>query len=311
MTLAMCCMSHSPARDLVRPDPEIETRARRALGDARDLVADFDPELVVIFGPDHFNHYSYESMPPFSIALSARSTPDYGYRPTEADVPWPIARGLASAVLDDGIDVAVAEGVSLDHAYSQPITTMFDALDARPIIPIFLNCFGFPLAPVRRAREFGEAAGRYLSTLGSRVLIVGTGGLSHRLPPFFDPARQSPVNFHRKKQMTDSDYEAKSKWMTGFAQRIGDGSGELGPPNPEWDRQLLEIFERGELREIDRLTTESIMEDAGLGGQEIRTWIAAHAALSAAGSYDVKFRYYEPIPHWLCGFGVSVAESAS
>jgi 2,3-dihydroxyphenylpropionate 1,2-dioxygenase len=303
-------MSHSPARDLVRPVQEIETRVRGALDEAARLVSEFDPELVVIFGPDHFNHYSYESMPPFSIALSAKSTADYGYVPTEADVPWRTARDLAAAVLDDGIDVAVAEGVSLDHAYSQPITTTLGALDARPVIPIFLNCFGFPLAPVRRARELGEAVGRYLATLGSRVLVLGSGGLSHQLPPFFDPAEQSPDNFHRKKQMTDADYAAKSEWMTGFAQRIGDGSGELGPPNPEWDREVLDILNGDDLSQVDKLSTESISEDAGLGGQEIRTWVAAHAALAVAGPHEATLRYYEPIPHWLCGFGISFAVPA-
>jgi 2,3-dihydroxyphenylpropionate 1,2-dioxygenase len=301
-------MSHSPARELVRPQPDIEARARAALDKARRTVLDFDPDLVVIFGPDHFNHYSYESMPAFSIALSARSTGDYGSVPTDADIPWETARALAAAVLDDGVDVAVAEHVSLDHAYSQPVTTIFDAFDSRPIIPVFLNCFGFPLAPVRRARQLGEAIGRYLSELDGRVLIFGSGGLSHQLPPFFDPATQPPENFHRKKHMTEADYAAKNEWMTGFAQRIGDGSGELGPPNPEWDRNVLGLLADGDLEQVDTLTTDAIGHDAGLGGQEIRTWVAAHAALSAVGPYETSFHYYEPIPHWLCGFGVAFAE---
>jgi 2,3-dihydroxyphenylpropionate 1,2-dioxygenase len=272
------------------------------------MVTEFDPDLVVIFGPDHFNHYSYESMPAFSIALSAVSTGDYGYAQSSADVPWETARDLAAAVLEDGVDVATGEAVSLDHAYTQPITTIFGAFDARPIIPVFLNCFGFPLAPVSRSRRLGAAIGGYLSGLDTRVLILGSGGLSHQLPAFFDRAAQPPASFHRKKHMSEADYAAKNEWMTGFAQRIGDGSGELGPPNPEWDRAQLALLADGDLDEIDRLGTESILDDAGLGGQEIRTWVAAHAALAAAGPYRTAFRYYEPIPHWLCGFGVTFAE---
>lgn len=272
------------------------------------MAEEFDPELVVIFGPDHFNHYSYESMPAFSIGLSARSTGDYGYVPTTADVPWQTAHDLAAAVLDGDVDVATAEAVSVDHAYTQPITTMFDTFDARPIIPVFLNCFGFPLAPVRRARALGRAIGAHVDGLDARVLIVGSGGLSHQLPAFFDPAAQSPPNFHHKKHMSEDDYAAKNVWMTGFAQRIGDGSGELGPPNPGWDRTLLAQLADGDLDTVEQLSTESIFADGGLGGQEIRTWVAAHAALAAAGPYRTTYRYYEPIPHWLCGFGVTFAE---
>ena len=310
MPLLACCMSHSPVRDLVHPPAEVEARAREALAEARHLVEDFDPDLVVIFGPDHFNHYSYESMPAFSVGLSASSVADFGAVPTEADVPWRVARDLAGAILEDGVDVAVAERVSLDHAYSQPVETVLGSIGARPLIPVFVNCLGVPLGPPRRARLLGEAAGRFLAGLGRRVLVMGSGGLSHHLPPFFDVDAQAPEKFLAKRQSTPADFEAKTAWISGVAERIGAGSGELPPPNADFDEALLDLLQKQELERVDDLRTGAITEQAGIGGQEVRTWLATYAALGSTGPYETRLRYYEVIPHWLCGFGVTVAEAS-
>ena len=51
-----------------------------------------------------------------------------------------------------------------------------------------------------------------------------------------------------------------------------------------------------------------IRRDGGRGGQEIRAWIAAFAALSACGEYDAEIHYYEPIQEWIAGMGMMTAE---
>ena len=54
-------------------------------------------------------------------------------------------------------------------------------------------------------------------------------------------------------------------------------------------------------------TNESIKELGGQSGQEIRNWIAAYAALSTVGPYDITYRYYRPIPEFIAGFSVTTA----
>jgi 2,3-dihydroxyphenylpropionate 1,2-dioxygenase len=39
----------------------------------------------------------------------------------------------------------------------------------------------------------------------------------------------------------------------------------------------------------------------------VRTWIAAYAALGAAGAYTVQYSFYKPIPEYIAGFGVTTA----
>src|SRR5262249_62035396 len=53
---------------------------------------------------------------------------------------------------------------------------------SRPVIPIFINAIAMPLGPLGRCLALGTALGNYLATLDKRVLVVGSGGLSHSPP---------------------------------------------------------------------------------------------------------------------------------
>jgi len=47
---------------------------------------------------------------------------------------------------------------------------------------VFINGVASPLPGFQRTRMLGEAIGRFLTTLNKRVLILGSGGLSHQPP---------------------------------------------------------------------------------------------------------------------------------
>ena len=49
-------------------------------------------------------------------------------------------------------------------------------------MPFFINSVAPPFTPVHRVRALGEAVGGYLSGLDKRVLLIGSGGLSHEPP---------------------------------------------------------------------------------------------------------------------------------
>ncbi len=78
MPVALCCMSHSPLLNLPGPSAELLDEIRTAVGSAREFVADYDPELVVTFSPDHYNGFFYRLMPPFCIGTAATGVGDYG-----------------------------------------------------------------------------------------------------------------------------------------------------------------------------------------------------------------------------------------
>jgi 2,3-dihydroxyphenylpropionate 1,2-dioxygenase len=69
--------------------------------------------------------------------------------------------------------------LEVDHGMVQPLEILFGGLDTVPTVPFFINSVTPPFTPVHRVRALGEAVGRYLSGPDKRVLLLGSGGLSH------------------------------------------------------------------------------------------------------------------------------------
>jgi 2,3-dihydroxyphenylpropionate 1,2-dioxygenase len=302
-------MSHSPLLELSQPSPELASDVESAFARARAFVADFDPEIVVVFAPDHYNGFFYELMPPFCVGLEATSIGDFGTAPGKLDVPRQIAEGCAQAALDAGVDLAVSLRMEVDHGAIQPLEILLGDLGARPVVPFFVNSVAPPFAPVARVRALGQAVGRYLAGLDQRVLLLGSGGLSHEPPvPTLETAPPEVVQgLIAGRHPSAEARAARQERVIDSARRFAAGEGNLKPLNPEWDQAFLDHLAANDLDAIDGYTNESIVEHGGASGQEIRTWIAAYAALSAAGAYDVEDRYYRPIPEFIAGFGVTTA----
>src|SRR3546814_3070368 len=69
-TCALPISSHSPLigyADSGMPSPSCAEAFYGLMSSLAEQVAAFDPELVLVFAPDHFNGFYYEVMPPFCI----------------------------------------------------------------------------------------------------------------------------------------------------------------------------------------------------------------------------------------------------
>src|ERR1700745_4408726 len=115
-TLALCCMSHSPLLNLPGPPQDLLDDIESAIAQTRDFVTAYDPELVVIFSPDHYNGFFYRTMPPFCIGTAATGVGDYGTYAGPLNVPADVATDCAGAVLQTRIDVRTAPSVAVYHA---------------------------------------------------------------------------------------------------------------------------------------------------------------------------------------------------
>lgn len=308
MPLALTCLSHSPLLDITEQSPELESSVRGALHAARDFAQEFRPDVVVLFVPDHFNGFFYRQLPAFCLGTTATAVGDYDSPAGELDVPTELARELAQAVLSAGIDLTVAQGMEVDHGTAQPLAGLFGALDAVPAIPVFLNAAAPPLPPLFRARALGEAVGRFFAGRDERVLVVGSGGLSHD-PPVPALATAPPPVAERLvsgRPLTAEEAERKHSGAIAEGARLAGGTSKRMPLDPAWDEHVLDLLAAGDLRAFDGWSDEEIGRH-GCGAHEIRTWVAAHAALAAAGPYEVGFRYYRPVPEYIAGFGVTTA----
>lgn len=309
MPLALCCLSHSPLLDLTDPAAEVAVDVGSALATARHFANAFDPDVVVLFAPDHYNGFFYKLMPPFCLGFEASGIGDYGTQAGDLDVPRDLVEGCARAALDAGIDLAVSLRMEVDHGAVQPLEKLFGDARARPVVPFFINSVAAPLGPVGRARKLGAAVGRYFAERPERILLIGSGGLSHD-PPVPTLARATPEVAERivgGRSLTDAERAARQRRIVRAASDFANGSNELKPLNPDWDEAFLDLLQRGELEAVDGWTNEWIDREAGGSAHEVRTWIAAHAALAAAGPYEVASRYYRPIPEFIAGFAVTTA----
>ena len=303
-------MSHSPLLELSQPPAELAADVETAFAAARKFITEYDPELVVVFGPDHYNGFFYELMPQFCIGLAATSIGDFGSTPGPLDVPRDIAEGLAQAALDGGVDLAVSLRMEVDHGMVQPLEILFGGLDR--------GAGGAVLHQLRRPAVHPGAAGSGPSARPSAGTCPGwTSGCCSSGPagcptnPRCRPWR--PRRAHVVEGLIAGRHptaEATAKRRANVldaAKRFAAGEGNLKALNPDWDNTFLDQLAANDLDAIDEYTNDSIKELGGQSGQEIRNWIAAYAALSTVGPYDITYRYYRPIPEFIAGFSVTTA----
>ena len=302
-------MSHSPLLNLPGPSQDLLDDIDTALAQARQFVQSFAPELVVIFAPDHYNGFFYKLMPPFCIGTDAQGVGDYGTYKGPLDVPEATAVGCAKAVLSAGVDIAISASMEVDHGTVQPLEKLFGDATAHAVIPIFINSVATPLGPLHRCGTLGTAVGSYLATLSKRVLLVGSGGLSHD-PPVPTLATANPEAVERivhGRPMTAEQRLARQSVVIDAAKSFAAGESGLQPLNPTWDQRFLDIIDSGDLDELDKWSNSFIAQEGGNSAHEIRTWVAAYAALASAGRHQAGVRYYRPAAELIAGFAVRTA----
>ncbi|WP_396928027.1 3-carboxyethylcatechol 2,3-dioxygenase [Mycolicibacterium sp.] len=302
-------MSHSPLLNLPGPSAELLDDINARLAETRDFVAAFDPELVVIFSPDHYNGFFYRLMPPFCIGSAASGVGDYGTHAGPLQVPGELANEMAAAVWEAGVDVALSAAMDVDHGTVQPLEVLFGDAASRPVIPVFINSVATPLGPLKRTRALGSAIGEYLGALDKRVLVVGSGGLSHD-PPVPTLATAPPAALERivgGAPMSPEGRAARQQAVIAAAHDFAHGQSPLQPLNPDWDHALLDLIDTNRLAEVDGWTNDWIAREAGNSAHEIRTWVAAFAALASQGEYQTQQRYYRAAPELIAGFAIRTA----
>ncbi|MGA0594064.1 3-carboxyethylcatechol 2,3-dioxygenase [Enterovirga sp. CN4-39] len=312
MTLLVQCMSHTPLMDLNPPRPEVDAEARAAVAAARARVESYDPDLVLLFAPDHFNGFFHDIMPPFCIGAAAEAIGDYGTAAGPLAVDKDAALAISGELLKRDVDVSVSYRMQVDHGFSQPLDMLTGSLTRYPVVPIFINAVGVPRPTSRRTRLFGEAIGHILRERmpERRVLAIASGGLSHD-PPVPSIVTAPPEIAERlingrnpppevRKLREDRTVQAARD----FADGSPTGGGALHPLDPEWDHMLIDIFSSGRLSQVDSFEDEWITAKGGRGGHEVRTWIAALACLAAYAPYNAELDYYRAVPEWIAGFSL-------
>jgi 2,3-dihydroxyphenylpropionate 1,2-dioxygenase len=264
-----------------------------------------------VFAPDHYNGFFYDVMPQFCIGVNATAIGDFGSAAGPLSVAQEAALALADAALESDIDVAVSYRMQVDHGCAQALDVLTGGLDRYPVVPVFINSVAPPMASCRRARLLGEAIGRFLNRAERRVLLIGSGGMSHE-PPVPEIEGADDIIAERLiagRHPSPESRDARQSRTVAAAKAFASGDSRLHPLNPAWDRAFLELLASGEVAAADGFTNDAITRDAGKSAHEIRTWVAAFGALAACGPYEASIDYYRAIPEWIAGFGAMHAHS--
>jgi len=146
------------------------------------------PDVVVLFYNDHGLNFFLDKMPTFAVGAAARyETADegWGIPPVPAftgdtALSWHLIEQLTAA----DFDLTTCQEMKVDHAFTLPMALLWPSqVWPVKVVPVCINTVQFPLPSARRCHALGQAVGRAIRAWDSdeRVLVLGTGGLSHQL----------------------------------------------------------------------------------------------------------------------------------
>ena len=313
MTLALCAVSHSPLFGISDPEAGVLAEVHAAFDTVRAFARSFAPDITIVFGPDHFNGVFYDMMPAFCIGAGANSVGDWGTDPGPLPVDRDAAHRLTRAVLKAGIDTAQSERMQVDHGITQPIEFLFGKGSTEPVVPVFINAVGLPLGSMQRVRLLGEAIGKEAASWGKRVLLVGSGGLSHDppVPRLQGASAELAARLIDGRNPTPEMRAERQRRVIAAGQAHAAGDTTFQQINPEFDGLVLDTLVSGRLADADAWSNEWIEEAGGHSAHEIRTWFAAFAALAVQGRYRVENRWYWPVREWMTGFAITTATEST
>lgn len=146
------------------------------------------PDVAVVFSNDHGLNFFLDKLPTFAVGAAKE------YRNEDEGWGIPVSRAIAgdpalswhliNALVADEFDITMCQEMLVDHAVTIPLTLMWPGENwPIKIVPVSINTVQHPLPSLKRCLQLGRSIGRAVESYEQnlRVLIIGTGGLSHQL----------------------------------------------------------------------------------------------------------------------------------
>ncbi len=156
---------------------------------SKQWLKELKPDVVFLVYNDHASAFSLEVIPTFALGC-AESFPiaDEGWGPR----PVPVVKGhpdlawhIAQSTILDEFDMTIVNKMEVDHGLTVPLSLMVGKVDDWPfkVIPLCVNVIQYPPPTGHRCFMLGKAIRKAIDSFGKdlRVVIFGTGGMSHQL----------------------------------------------------------------------------------------------------------------------------------
>jgi protocatechuate 4,5-dioxygenase, beta chain len=154
----------------------------------REWLNRVKPDVAIVVSNDHGLNFFLDKMPTFAIGVAPEyQNADEGWGipvlppfPGDEDLSWHIAESL----IGEEFDMVTCQEMKVDHSFTLPLALLYPEQNW-PVrtIPISVNTVLFPTPSAKRCYKLGQAIGRAVEAHegDAKVLIIGTGGLSHQL----------------------------------------------------------------------------------------------------------------------------------
>ena len=250
-------------------DPSTDSEHGAALATAWDAmaadIAAADPDVVVLVAPDHQEAFGLENLPIFAVGSAETHRAI-----REHGIPVDDVAGdpKAAQVLHASL---VAQEFDVAIAHEMPLDHGFLVpvkrlgLQERHVVPLYVSCNQPPLPTLNRCRALGVALRRAIAELPEETTVAVLG------------------------------LGALSHWVA---------IPRMGEINEEWDQRVLAWLEDGDLDAVAAMTDAEILDEAGNGALEIRTWLLA----AACAGGKARTLAYAPMHNWVTGIGITELE---
>ena len=147
------------------------------------------PDVAVVVYNDHGLNFFLDQMPTFAIGAAAEyQNADEGWGlapvapfPGHPALSWHLIESLAA----DEFDLTTCQEMLVDHGFAVPMQLLWPGRATWPVrtVPVAVNTVQHPLPTPKRCYHLGLALGKAIASFPEdlKVVIVGTGGLSHQL----------------------------------------------------------------------------------------------------------------------------------
>ncbi|PJE26714.1 Protocatechuate 4,5-dioxygenase beta chain [Pseudooceanicola marinus] len=155
----------------------------------KEWMAEKKPDIAVVIFNDHGNTFFLDRVPTFAVGVADHYDPvdeGYGRRSIPSfegatDLSW----HFVDKLVENHFDPLVCREIEVDHGLQVPMELFFGRPENWPVkvLPIWVNTIQYPIPTPQRCWEMGKVLREAIESFpgDERVVIMGTGGLSHQL----------------------------------------------------------------------------------------------------------------------------------
>ena len=247
-----------------------QAKLQAAYREARQIIDDFAPDFVLIFGDDQYEVFQEDLLPPFAIFAidevecgghgDGKSWMMKGHR--EA------ANHIAAGLIRSGFDVGCSWKLRNREDYGHAFTSTVQYLDqdgkgfGHPVIPFSINCYG----------SYMRIPGPGRKPIRGRILVTD----DDPPPPSPMPWRTYDIGKEVARIIRESPYRAVVIGSSSWSHASLTAKNNFLWPDVETDHKRFAELEAGEFYRWRDLTQEEIFD---AGQHEILNWVALAGAM--------------------------------